>query len=232
MEDILVYPAVSGKAGHYAVGYLKSHGIPLIGHPSPDITHLLLDVPSREIPENLLEQLPEQICVVGGNLDIPPLFGYRKLDMLKNQWYLAKNAAITAECAIQAAAEHMETVFGGIDVLIIGWGRIGKCLAHLLNSIGAHVTVAARKEQDRAMAEALGYRTSLPGLIPDNCGIIFNTVPAPVAESVSGCLNIDLASQQGLLGNDVIWARGLPGIYAPESSGTLIGETFIREVLK
>ena len=99
MKDILVYPAVSGKAGAYAAGYLESHGIPMIRHPSPEITHLLLDVPCREIPEGLLDRLPEDLCIVGGNLDDPLLSGRQRIDLLKYDWYLAKNAAITADCA-------------------------------------------------------------------------------------------------------------------------------------
>lgn len=232
MMDILVYPAVSGKAGLYAAAYLESHGIQTIRHPSPEITHLLLDVPCREIPPELLERLPEDVCITGGNLDDPQFCSYRKLDLLKNEWYLCKNAAITAECSLRVAAEHMDLVFAGTPVLIVGWGRIGKCLAMLLKNIGASVTIAARREQDRSMIDALGYASSLPGLLPKGCRIVFNTVPSPVMDAYSSCLNIDLASRQGILGDNVIWARGLPGKYAPESSGQLIGEAFLREVAK
>ena len=229
MKDILVYPGFSGKAGEYAAAFLASRGISLIDHPSPDITHLLLDVPSREIPGGLLERLPEDVGVVGGNLDLPE---HRTIDLLKSEWYLARNAAITAECALWVAAEHLETVFAGAKVLVIGWGRIGKCLARLLKDIGATVTVAARKKADRAMAEALGFSSTLPGLVPEGCRVVFNTVPIPVMESTADCLNIDLASKPGILGDGVIRARGLPGKYAPESSGYLIGEAFLREVRK
>ena len=41
-------------------------------------------------------------------------------------------------------------------------------------------------------------------------------------------LKIDLASKPGIGGSDVIWARGLPGKDAPESSGELIAKTIIR----
>ena len=125
----------------------------------------------------------------------------------------------------------MDTVFSGTAILVIGWGRIGKCLAMLLKGMGARVSVAARKACDRAMAEAMGCESILPGLMPENCRIVFNTVPAPVMEANSSILNIDLASKRGILGDNVIWARGLPGKYAPESSGYLIGEAFLREVI-
>jgi len=113
---------------------------------------------------------------------------------------------------------------------VIGWGRIGKCLAQLLKSIGAQVTVAARKESDRVMLKALGY-----GAL-DTCELdttpyrlIFNTVPQMICPDCPGKgLKIDLASKLGLGGEDVLWARGLPGKDAPESSGHLIAQTVLR----
>lgn len=231
MQNFLVYPAFSSDAGVYASEYLSAQGIPVIDHISPDITHLLTDIPTREISEELLTRLPENVCVVGGNLDIPVLAKHRRIDLLKSEWYLSRNAAITAECALQVAAAEMNTVFYNSSILIIGWGRIGKCLAHLLKAIGARVTIAARKEEDRSMAEALGYNSITPGILSDGCKIVFNTVPAPVMEGNPHCLNIDLASRQGILGDHVIQARGLPGKYAPKSSGQLIGKAFLREVM-
>ena len=235
MADILVYPAGSGSAAVFAAEQLKKHRIQLIEHPSPDVTHLLLDVPCREIPGELLRQLPESITVAGGNLSRPELEGCRKLDLLQDNFYLAKNAAITADCAVRVAAARIKTVFSDTSALVIGWGRIGKCLAALLRRIGCTVTVAARKESDRAMLNAFGYDSadSLQISNPEKFDLIFNTVPAPVLnrnvlERCPDTLKIDLASKPGLEGPDVVWARGLPGLYAPESSGKLIAETFIK----
>ena len=42
------------------------------------------------------------------------------------------------------------------------------------------------------------------------------------------CLKIDLASLPGMDGSDVIVARGLPNLEAPESSGHLIAKTVLR----
>ena len=42
------------------------------------------------------------------------------------------------------------------------------------------------------------------------------------------CLKIELASVSGMEGDDVIIARGLPGIWAPETSGRLIARTVLR----
>jgi dipicolinate synthase subunit A len=73
-----------------------------------------------------------------------------------------------------------------------------------------------------------------PGYALGRYRVIFNTVPAPVLSSQlqafcrPECLKIDLASQQGIQGEDVVIARGLPGKEAPESSGRLIAEMVLK----
>ena len=60
--------------------------------------------------------------------------------------------------------------------------------------------------------------------------VVFNTVPCAVLQAAQfsrGCAKIDLASERGILGDDVIWARGLPGLHAPAESGKLIAKTFL-----
>lgn len=245
MNKILLYPVGTTAAVTYASGFLKERGISLVDHPTPEVTHLLLDIPSfdsdgklrsGEEPQSVLERLPPHITVVGGNLQHPILDGYRKIDLLQDEKYLAENASITAHCALQVAAPVLTRTFSGLPVLIIGWGRIGKCLGQLLRGLGADVTVTARKEKDRAIAEALGYRSMDPQKtsdLPSDFRLIFNTSPHPAMnkdtlDRFSRCAKVDLASSPGLTGGDIVVARGLPGVYAPESSGKAIAEHFLR----
>lgn len=245
MDKMLVYPIGKTAASRFALEELHSLGVPLVDHPTPEVTHLLLDVPSFGPDGALrgggdlgrtLQMLPHYVTVVGGNLQHSLLEEYRCIDLLQDPEYVARNAAITADCALQVAAPLMTTTFAGCPVLIFGWGRIGKCLAQLLKAIGAEVTVAARKKSDRAMLLALGYDIADPGalssLLP-RFRLIFNTAPQLILNEAAlslckNCVKIDLASKPGLEGDDVVWARGLPGIHAPETSGKLIAETFVR----
>lgn len=247
MSSVLIYPVGTTPACRCAVDCLKSQGIALTDHPTPEVTHLMLDVPSfspegnlREggRPEDLLQMLPQEITVIGGNLALPCLLPYRRLDLLQMEAYLAQNAAITAHCALSIAASRLQTCFYDTPTLIIGWGRIGKCLARMLRSLDTPVTVAARREESRAALHSLGYQAisleELPQLLP-NQKLLINTAPEPILgpqalDAVPDCLALDLASRKGLNGANVLWARGLPGIHAPESSGRLIAETILREV--
>lgn len=237
MKNTLIYPAGMTAACQIAGSLLERQGFSITDHPMPEITHVLLDVPLRQKDTaKLLSMLPEHITVVGGNL-VQPFFQNCKIwDFLEDPYYLAQNAAITAECALQVAFPKLHTTIRELPVLILGWGRIGKCLAQLLRSMGADVTVTARKPEDLAMIRALGYRDANYESVDTillNSRLLYNTVPHSVLDSamLSLCRNtikIELSSINALEGNDVITARGLPGTYAPEASGKLIADTFVR----
>lgn len=234
----MIYVAGHSPALQFCTSALQENGFAVLPEPGMEATHLLLPVPSFT-PEGcivgggnlrtLLTLLPKDIVVIGGNLDCPELVDYRTVDLLQDADYLALNANITAHCAIKVALNKMQTILDGCRVLVIGWGRIGKCLAQLLRQMGAEVTVCARKESDRSMLRALGYETADFGAVNlQNYRIIYNTVPSMVfPDCPKGALKIDLASKLGLGGDDVIWARGLPGKEAPESSGALIARSVI-----
>ena len=246
MSNTIIFTAGNTPALCTAKQVLYDLGITIAESPAPDVTHLLLPVPSFEADgrikgggmiEHILADLPEDITVIGGLLQHPFLTGYKTIDLLADPYYLAHNAAITADCAIRVAGAKLPRVFSGCPILIIGWGRIGKCLANQLQAMGARVTVAARKEADRAMLRALGFCAEDlaklgPGLI--RYRVIFNTAPGPVLSmeqlqfTQPDCLLIDLASERGIDSKHVLWARGLPGKDAPESSGTLIAKSVIR----
>ena len=219
---------------------LAFRGICITQTPSADVTHLVLGVPCRlegtEL-EALLAQLPKSIRIFGGFLDRLELQGYASTDLLKDELYLAKNAAITAQCALQVALEQMPVIFDRCPVLILGSGRISMCLAPLLRALGADVVVAARNPAQRALLQARGYETEtlpLPEYVLPRFRVIFNTVPAPLLSAGAlehcrkDCLKIELASFPGMAGDGIIDARGLPGKLAPESSGKLIAKRILR----
>lgn len=235
---LLFYSAGYSPALIHAITLLKHSGIPFTEHSDLTATHLLLPVPSFSGDgtligggqiEAILPQLSKDITIVGGNLEHPALKGYTKIDLLKNAEYLTQNAAITAHCAIRYILNNVPFILQDCPVLVIGWGRIGKCLGNLLKGMGANVTVATRKDADRAMARALGYNTiSTKNLNPTPYKVILNTAPASIMNQAENALNIDLASTPGIIGPDVIRALRLPGKDAPASSGQCIAQTVLQ----
>lgn len=239
---MVLYPVGSTKASEICSSILQKKGITIVDHPTPEITHLLLDVPSFSADGclrdggsigRLLPMLPEAVSIIGGNLKHPALVKYRCIDLLKDEIYLAHNAAITADCSLKLVAPMTDFVFRDCRILIFGWGRIGKCLAQLLKNLGCQVTVAARKESDRAILSASGYTAVDYSKVADFLStyrIVFNTVPHQIMDALipSSCIGVELASVDGIQGETIITARGLPGRLAPESSGHLMADTILR----
>jgi dipicolinate synthase subunit A len=226
----------------FAERYLTTLGLPITGKPAPDVTHLLLPVPAfpagdQYLP-HILSDLPENVTISGGNLYSPQLFGYHTIDFLQDPYYLAQNAAITAEATMKIIRKDHSNL-ADIPVLILGWGRIGKCLTHQLAHLNAPLSVFARRPEDRAMLRALGYTPidpeSLSGAL-SRFRCIVNTVPAPVLSQADeqqiseDCYKLDLASVCCLPGSNAHHAKGLPGKYKPESSGKLIANTILYHI--
>lgn len=246
MDRNLIFAAGSTAACRYAASFLRELGLPVTDNPDTDVRYLMLDVPSfgpdgqlrgGDTVTQLLRTLPSDILICGGNLSHPDLEEYETIDFLKDEYYLCQNAYITAECALDVALPYLTRTLRHCPVLVIGWGRIGKCLARILNNLDADVTIAARSPKDRAMIQSLGFSTLDMEEIPQELShfrLLYNTVPQPVLNQSQlalcreDCVKIELASKNGLEGDDIIIARGLPGLHMPESSGKLIADTFLR----
>lgn len=214
MSKINIYCLPGNAATGFAVKFLEASGVSVAREMTPRVSHLLYPVPTRVSVE-----APEGVTVIGGNIP-------QGMDLLKDPHYLAENAAITARCAISLMGMEPK----GLPVLVLGWGRIGKCLGKFLTESGAEVTIAARKPEDVAMIRALGYRgISMEEACAQGFGAVLNTVPAMVLDAHGAdCLLMELASKPGIAGENILDARGLPGKYAPEESGRLIATTILR----
>lgn len=246
MYGPIFYTAGRTEALLRAEAILRKQGCRFASEPELSVTHLLLDVPSFAADgslrcggtlTNILPSLSPQVKICGGLLEGHIPDSYQAVDLLADPYYVAENARITAYCATRLAMDRLPCILYGCPVLIIGWGRIGKCLGKLLRDMGARVTVAARKASDRAMLEALGYdslSTEGLGYSLVRFRVVFNTAPELIlsAEDMVYApeeqLKIELASRPGMEASDVIRAGGLPGKDAPESSGALIAQTLLR----
>ena len=168
----------------------------------------------------------------------------RWIDYFDEEILQLKNALPTAEGAIEIAMRELPVVLDGTKIAIIGYGRIGEVLAAKLALLGAEVTVYARRPDVCTRAELMGHKSvrilqEVPLLIEADTRVIYNTVPhrlfdrATLQKLSKRCLIIDLASAPGgvdtaaaeELGIRSIWATALPGKYAPESAGIILGET-------
>lgn len=240
MTSYLIYPIGTSASCRCAAEFLKKEGIPLIDHISPEITHLLLDIPcslSASSLQETLRKLPDSVAIFGGRIPHISADTYFIFDLLNDEEYLIKNAAITAECALQVMLQNIPFTICRSRILILGWGRIAKPLLQHLIPLRAEVSVCSRSQCHLSEAEILGARPVSPELLPfaiPHMDVIINTAPALVIPeeiaATTHAVKIDLASSPGIEGKDVIRANGLPGKLAPRSSGELIAQTIIKHL--
>ena len=165
------------------------------------------------------------------------------IDLIKREEFAVLNAIATAEGTIQIAMEETQRTVHGSKVLVMGFGRIGKVLAKMLDGIGAKVSCEARKDEDLAWVKAYGFEPIHLNNLNDKLNefdIIINTIPFQILNSdrlelvKKDVVLIDLASNPGGVdrkvakekGLKLIWALSLPGKVAPLTSAD-----FIKEVL-
>lgn len=170
------------------------------------------------------------------------------IDIMKREELAVLNTIATAEGTIQVAIENTNKILHGSNVLILGFGRIGKVLARKLAGLSAIVTCAARKDEDFAWIEAYGHKSTNINNLGENLkqyDIIINTVPHIVLTEEKlkfvkdKVLLIDLASNPGGIDKKAVkdrnlkfvWALSLPGKVAPTTSAEFIKNT-IYNILK
>ncbi len=229
-----IFCAGSGPANHYAQMMLPGLGFSL-AYGVQEADAVLLDIPTKQAEaEKVIGQMNPGQMLIGGNLPPEILEACPCLDLLREEQYLAENAAITAHCALRLAMTALPVVLPQGKTVILGWGRIGKCLGQLLRQLDVPFTITARRESDLAALRSLGYDACrVQELDLQDVRLLINTVPQVLLtkEALQACpqtVKLDLASKKGLPGEDTLWARGLPGIHAPESSGRLIARTILR----
>ncbi len=195
----------------------------------------------------LAEAIPPDALVLAGKPEgvfakAAEARGLRVADYFAREELTVKNAAVTAEGALEILMRELPVTLLGAKVLVVGFGRIGKLLALRLQLLGARVTVSARKPKDWAWIESLGLEPADTGRLAGavrGFDAVVNTVPAPVlgwellGELDKNCFVLDLASKPGgadlaaaeELGLRALWAPGLPGKAAPETAGAAIRDT-------
>lgn len=156
-------------------------------------------------------------------------------DVLNQEGVSILNAIPTAEGAISVAMNMTNFTIHKSNVLVMGYGNIGKILSKMLYGIGAKVYCEARNKKDIAFIEAMGYNSINLQEINNYLGkmdIIFNTIPSLILDKErlklvkKECAIIDLASSPGgvdfpaakELNLNTTWALALPTKVAPKTA--------------
>ncbi len=164
------------------------------------------------------------------------IYDYNALDRFKEL-----NAIPTAEGALAIAVNETDYSINGAKCLVSGYGKIGKVLARYLKSLGASVTVSARKQSDFDFAEKEGVAYIHSEDIAKHAAdfpLIFNTVPYRIfGEDIidrlgKDTLYIELASKP--YGIDFLLAKnkGVRVIDAPSLPARVAPKTAAENIYK
>ena len=183
-----------------------------------------------QLPKSFCEELESRDC---------PYCDYFLLDELA-----IYNAVPTAEGVVQVLIEELPITIHGMKCGVLGYGRVGKVLANTLSSLGAKVTVFARKQSAFAeiYASSMEYKHfDVLATESNDFDVVINTVPvkvlgdAQLSKLNSDCILVEVASAP--FGIDfqsakekafkVIKAGSLPGKVAPKTAGEIIGRSIL-----
>ena len=163
------------------------------------------------------------------------------VDLLECEKLTILNAIPTVEGTIRIVIEEREDTIFDSNVLICGYGRIGKILCDKFKDLGANVYCVARREADLAWIREekcipLTYKEIEK--YGNKFDIIINTVPSLVIDKKElDCLKnnvliVDVASNPGGINKEeaqakgikVITALGIPGKETPKTAAKFIKE--------
>lgn len=193
-------------------------------------------------------------AIIGGNIpkylingmsDFPVLFK----DIMTDKSFVEKNSALTAEGLLKYIIENTSCSIENAKILITGYGRCGRAIAHKLSVLGGHIAVydndslqkEGMKNQGYSFCDINEYTDT-----PADFDFIINTIPSPVFKAPflrklnRTCVLFDIASTPGGFDHDVcqglalnvITCPGIPGKTAPLSSGIAQADSIFDFLLK
>ncbi len=237
----IIYKAIDGKIS-YDLTKIKDADIIILPTPlTKDSKTVFCECDKKLNISEVAKMIKEKALVFSGG-EHPEIEGSKataKINILKDEEMTLKNAMATAEATLKIIIENTDYTLKGSKITLLGFGRIGKFLSYYLKTLGASLTVVARKAEVRAEAQLKGYFTAdfsdIKGPLK-SADIVINTVPFLVLDEKTlrdinkDALIIDLASKPGgvdfeaasKLGIKALQALSLPGKYSPKSAAEYI----------
>lgn len=196
--------------------------------------------------------LQENQIVFGGNLpnlnntenNISSSTSFKTFDVLKDDYVVWNNAALTAEGLIGKIIFNTDFCIDKAKVLIMGFGKCGINIATKLKALGAYVYIYDHTPVHLSQAESMGFNIleykNFSHKLPE-FSIVINTVPKPIFTPIhyellsKQCVLFEIASAPfGLDGTlsknnqlSLITCPALPGATAPKVAGELIAKSII-----
>lgn len=215
-----------------------------------DGKYLFSIVPMKETLDEIINILTSDKPVFAGMISrgVKTKFDKKNIkyyDYFEREDVTVMNTIPTAQGILKAMIDNIDYTIHSSKCAVFGFGRVARVTADVLKSIGADVTVCARKTGDIASAEIQGMKGCMISDFSDiahEFNIIINTVPSVIIDKNilsnlrSDCLLIDVASAPfGTdfaaayeLGLNAMQCSSLPGKVAPKTAGKIIADGIIK----
>lgn len=200
--------------------------------------------------EDVKKVLKNQLLIAGM---IPKDFIRKEgkiFDLSLSEELMILNAIPTVEGILKIAIEETDITLHEANVMVFGYGRIGKILCNRLKALGANVYCVVKEKKDATWLREKRYSPILyeeieKEKIYQQIDIIINTAPSLVLQENilkklrQNCFILDVASSHGGVDKDaakryklkVITALGIPGKIAPKTTAQYI-KNIIQEKIE
>lgn len=164
--------------------------------------------------------------------------------LMKDKEVVNSNSIPTVEGIIADIVLNTEITVNESNILVFGYGNIGKVLVKYLKMLGANVTVSIIEPADKKVLDNMGidcfYSNDTNSLVKEigSNDIIINTVPNTVIDNSlikyinRSCYVLDISSHPHGVDREVLdeffiknkLYLGIPGKVAPKTSGKILSK--------
>ena len=208
-----------------------------------------------KIDDNFLIGSKENVLIFSGIStpclnNILSISNRRCFYLMKDKNVIKENVIPTVEGIIADLIVNTESTIKNSNVLVFGYGNVGKILVDYLMMLGANVTVSVIEDTDKSVLDSFNINNFYSY---DDCSlikeisfndIIINTVPSTIIDSSlikyinRNAYVLDIASHPHGIDREVLdeffiknkLYLGIPGKVAPKTSGKILSKK-INEIM-
>lgn len=188
-------------------------------------------------------------CLKGKKVVTGNLSSETKEELIKNENQIINivempefkilRSRLVSEGILKFILENSERTIYNNDILVLGYGNIGKRISYLLKMIGANVTVAARRTEALEAAKNFNLNVikidNISSIIQNN-NIIINTIPTKILEEKSlkqikkGTYIIDIANSKNNIDKKIIREKNIKSNWLLSVAETMFPESFAENI--
>jgi dipicolinate synthase subunit A len=193
---------------------------------------------------DFLQSISASSTLMTGSIPEGMIVSCNHIDLTKNKWLYDESIIATSEGILQLLLDNIEYTINGSNILITGFGKVGKSISKMLKALNATIGIYSTNTAEQEEFQ----HSYAAGKIQDlsDYDIIINTIPAVIFTDTNlktmrkDTLLLDVASFPGGIdrkyaeNNSIAFinAPGIPGKKAPLSVAKAMKQVIIEYIEK